>query len=256
MCRKPADCKSAIRQIANLRYVTEFAPACTKVLPVRPGLLRTVGGSTKGAAAVIYMQALVKNRMHRLEEVAVDAATPLTRGIFTMGRTSKSMRKPPNAERQLQGFINKFEPAHRRVIRAARQALRAYFPAATELVYDNYNFFVIGFGPNERPSDCIVSLTAAASGVGLCFLRGARLPDPAKLLLGSGKQTRFIRLPSAELLEQPHVQSLLGLAAAAAKTPMPRSGRGKLVIRSVSVKQRPRRKATRIQQPLHRGKDG
>jgi hypothetical protein len=32
----------------------------------------------------------------------------------------------------------------------------------------------------------------------LCFLRGATLPDPSKVLLGSGKQTRFVRLPSAE----------------------------------------------------------
>jgi hypothetical protein len=30
--RGPADCKSAIRQIANLRYVTELAPACNKFI--------------------------------------------------------------------------------------------------------------------------------------------------------------------------------------------------------------------------------
>jgi hypothetical protein len=35
-----------------------------------------------------------------------------------------------------------------------------------EIVYDNYNFFVIGFSVTERPSDCILSIAAAANGVG------------------------------------------------------------------------------------------
>jgi hypothetical protein len=37
--------------------------------------------------------------------------------------------------------------------------------------------------------DSIVSIAAGASSVGLCFIHGAGLPDPQKLLLGSGKQT-------------------------------------------------------------------
>lgn len=154
----------------------------------------------------------------------------------------KSTESPANVEKQLTSFIARFAPGHQAVIRAARRALRKRFPTATELVYDNYNFFVIGFGPNERPSDCLVSITGAANGVGLCFIRGATLPDPGKMLLGSGKQTRFIRLPSAKVLEQPEVQTLLRIAAERAKTPMPAKGPGRLIIRLVSAKQRPRRK--------------
>jgi Domain of unknown function (DU1801) len=147
-----------------------------------------------------------------------------------------------SAEQQLQSFIDKFEPKHRATIRAARKVLRKRFPTAHQLAYDNYNFFVIGFGASERPSDCFVSIAAAANGVGLCFIHGASLPDPAKILSGSGKQTRFVRLPSAEVLEQPEVRSLLTVAAERAREPLPPSGRGKLIIRSVSAKQRPRRK--------------
>ena len=145
-------------------------------------------------------------------------------------------------EKQLTSFIDKFEPAHRATIRAARKLLRKRFPTANELAYDNYNFFVIGFGPNERPSDCFVSIAAAANGVGLCFIRGVSLPDPAGILSGSGKQTRFLRLPSATVLEQPAVQTLLRVAAERARVPLAPDGRGKLIIRSVSAKQRPRRK--------------
>jgi hypothetical protein len=154
--------------------------------------------------------------------------------------------KSADPEEQLRTFIDKFEPKHQTIIRAARKALRKRFPTATELAYDNYNFFVIGFGPTERPSDCIVSIAAAANGVGLCFIRGASLPDPAKVLQGSGNQTRFIRLPTAEVLQQSAVQTLLTVAADRGKTSLPDSGRGKLIIRSVSAKQRPRRKPRKV----------
>ena len=150
-----------------------------------------------------------------------------------------------SAEEQLESFIDKFEPKHRATIRDVRKALRKLFPTANELVYDNYNFFVIGFGPTERPSDCFVSITAAANGVGLCFLGGATLPDPGRILIGSGKQTRFIRLPSAQELARPEVQTLLRLAAKQRPTPLPATGGGKLIIRSVSKKQRPRRRQSK-----------
>jgi hypothetical protein len=151
--------------------------------------------------------------------------------------------KPQTAETQLRAFIAKFGPGDQRLIRAVRAAVHRRFPTAHELVYDNYNFFVIGYSPTERPSDAIVSIAARANGVGLCFIHGAKLPDPNKLLLGSGKQTRFIRLESVNRLRHPHVEALLRAATAQSETPLPPSGRGKLIIRSISAKQRPRRKA-------------
>src|SRR5437763_1383394 len=83
-------------------------------------------------------------------------------------------------ETQLKSFIDKFEPKHQVLIRAVRKMLRKRLPTANELVYDNYNFFVIGYSPTERPSDYIVSLTGAANGIGLSFSHGASLPDPNK----------------------------------------------------------------------------
>src|SRR5882724_9846554 len=87
-----------------------------------------------------------------------------------------------SAEHQLQSFIGKFGPEDQRLIRAVRTAVRKRFRTAHELVYDNYNFFVIGYSPTERPSDAIVSITAQANRVGLCFIHGARLADPKKVL--------------------------------------------------------------------------
>ena len=129
----------------------------------------------------------------------------------------------PSAESpatQVAAFIDKFEPVVAKRIRACRAALRKRFPSANEIVYDNYNFFVIGYSPTERPSDTIVSLAAAANGVGLSFFHGATIPDPHGLLQGEGVQNRFIRLESAERVSDPQVAELIDAAIAQAKVPL------------------------------------
>src|SRR5262245_28097384 len=123
------------------------------------------------------------------------------------------------SESRLRGFVAKFDPENQRLIRAVRGALRARFPTAYELAYDNYNFFVVGYSPTERPSDAILSMAADANGVTLFFLHGARLPDPRKLLIGSGAQVRSIRLPSAVVLRQPEVEALIAAAVKQSRAP-------------------------------------
>ncbi|HEX9275844.1 MAG TPA: DUF1801 domain-containing protein [Casimicrobiaceae bacterium] len=160
----------------------------------------------------------------------------------TTGKAISALSKA-DVETRLASFLAKFEPAIADRIRACRTALRAIFPTAVEVVYDNYNFFVIGYSSTGRPSDSIVSLAAASNGVGLSFYHGSTLPDPDHLLLGSGKQNRFIRLPAVEVLRSAPVQALIRAAVDQAKVPLPTAGAGRTVIQSVSAKQRPRRKS-------------
>ena len=147
-----------------------------------------------------------------------------------------------DAEKRLAGFIGKFEPKMQALIRSVRRALRRKLPTAHELVWDNYNFFVIGYSATERPSDSVVSLAAASNGVGLSFYRGATLPDPKGILVGEGKQNRFLRLDSAKVLDRPEVEALIAAAVRQNAAPFREKGRGGLIIRSVSKKQRPRKK--------------
>ena len=154
----------------------------------------------------------------------------------------KSVVKPTAKEVELQmdGFIAKFEPAMQKQIRAVRAALRKRFPTAVEMVYDNYNFFVIGYGTTEKVSDAILSMASNAKGVGMHFLNGAELPDPEGILLGSGSQNRFVRLDGVATLKEPAVVALVDAAVKLADTPLP-TAKGYTVVKSVSEKQRPRR---------------
>ena len=160
-----------------------------------------------------------------------------------MKSPAPSATSTASTSKQLAAFIAKFDPRVAKLIRACRAEMRKLLPTAIELVYDNYNFFVIGYASTERASDAILSIAAAANGVGLAFIHGASLPDPQKLLLGSGNQNRFIRLPTLEPLRSPEVLKLIRAAIAQAKTSLPATGGGYTVIKSISTKQRPRRKS-------------
>jgi Domain of unknown function (DU1801) len=168
----------------------------------------------------------------------------MKRGGAKRGQSTGAMASPA---KQLAGFVAKYDPAIGKLARATRAALRKRLPTAVELVYDNYQFLAIGFSATERTSDCLVSLAISPKGVALSFYYGAHLPDPDGVLLGSGKQNRFVRLDSAATLALPAVDALIRAAMAKAKNPLSTSRRGYTVIKSVSAKQRPRRPA---QKPL------
>ena len=149
--------------------------------------------------------------------------------------------KPKDVGVQVDAFIDKFEAPMAKRIREVRAALRKRFPTAIELVYDNYNFFVIGYSPTEKPTDYIVSLAANSKGVGLSFNHGADLEDPHGILEGSGAQNRFVRLvDGAKTLKHPQVAALIDAAVKNSGIEFAKE-RGFTVVRSISEKQRPRR---------------
>ncbi len=135
---------------------------------------------------------------------------------------------PPSAERQLAGLIAKFEPKNQKLIKSVRRALRKRFPTVNELVYDYTRSLVISYSPNERGSDGIVAMSADAKGVRLYFTHGVSLPDPHGILLGDGRQTRYIRIEASKVLLRPEVESLMTAAMRKVTIPRSRADRGRL----------------------------
>jgi hypothetical protein len=163
--------------------------------------------------------------------------------------TPSALPPQADAKTQLDSFIAKYDPEVATFARRALTKMRRLVPGAVEMIYDNYNWLVIGFGPTERPSEAIFSLVLPPGRVTLCFLQGAGLPDPAKRLQGSGNVVRNIRLynagePDARVLDDPEVLALINVALNRAKVPMPAGARRKLIIRAVAARQKPRRRTT------------
>lgn len=147
-----------------------------------------------------------------------------------------------NAEqRQLDAFIDKFSPEVAMRARVELDRMRALLPCAVEMIYDNYNALAIGFGPSERASDAIFSLAVFPRWVTLFFLQGAKVADPDKLLNGSGNLVRHFRLTDPQSLLSPAVRTLMLAALARARVPLSAHTMHRVIIKSISAKQRPRR---------------
>jgi hypothetical protein len=156
------------------------------------------------------------------------------------GRTPSAAEQRA-AEADLRTLIASFAPAHLRLIGAMRRSLRKRLPTAHEVVYEYRSWFVISYSPSEHGYEGVLAIRADTDGVKLYFNQGKDLPDPEKLLQGSS-QTRFIDVEGASTLARPAVARLIDEAIARNRVPFARAGRGSVVIRSVSAKQRRRRR--------------
>ena len=147
-------------------------------------------------------------------------------------------------EREIDGFLAKYSPKLAIELQAARRGLAEFVPRGYELIYDNYNALVFGFGPTERASDAVLSVAGYPNWVTLFFLKGAALPDPDGLLQGKGSKVRSIRLESPDVLQSKVVAALIKRALAKHAAAFENAPRLRSVIKSVSATQRPRRPAT------------
>ncbi len=138
-------------------------------------------------------------------------------------------------------FLIRYTPEIASQLKAARLHLAGHFPRGYELVYDNYNALVFGYGPTDRASDAIVSIAGYPQWVTLFFLHGATLRDPKKLLQGTGVQVRSIRLRPASVLLEPAVQALIKAAIAPSAKALAAAPPLETIVKSVSAKQKPRR---------------
>lgn len=160
-------------------------------------------------------------------------------------KTTAAPKRPASTPAaQLDAFLDKYTPAIAAEARAAIGKMRARLPGASELIYDNYNALAVGFGPGDRTSDAIFSIAVYPRWGSLFFLQnGTRLRDPDCLLQGTGNRVRHIKLDHGAMIDDPGVQDLIAQALELAPKPIDPTQPRRLITRSISAKQRPRRPA-------------
>jgi hypothetical protein len=153
----------------------------------------------------------------------------------------KAVANSESAEKQLDGFLEAFTPEIEALARGVLENMRERLPNAVEMVYDNYNALVCGFGPTEKVSHAVFSIAIYPRHLNLFFLQGVELPDPKGLLQGEGSVVRHIRIDDVGTLDRTDVKAMMTLALKMAEVPMDKKAAYRLVIKSVSPKQRSRR---------------
>jgi hypothetical protein len=142
---------------------------------------------------------------------------------------------------QLDVWMDRYTDDVATLARAVFAWMRKKFPAANVIVYDNYNALAIGFATTDKGSGAVFSIVLYPRWVNFFFLNGATLPDPQKLLKGSGKRVRSITLHNRDALREPAMIALIDAEAKRSGLSSLTDSRGPIVIKAVSAKQRPRR---------------
>jgi hypothetical protein len=155
-------------------------------------------------------------------------------------RSKAGVEQPPVAP-----MIARYSPEVAAQLRRARAELRRHVPRGYEMIYDNYNALVFGFGPTARPSEIVFSVAGYPGWVTLFFARGPSLHDPQQLLEGSGTAIRSIRLKPFSRLRSQGVQALIRQALQKVAPAFADAPRRVTIVKSVSAKQRPRRPPAR-----------
>ena len=120
------------------------------------------------------------------------------------------MRRAARAD--LEKFLGAFSPEIAKVALRVRAFVLEQAPLAQELVEDADDVVAMRYSFTERPGDAFCHIVVNAESVDLGFDDGARLPDPQRLLKGSGRRDRYLRIAGLDDLRQPHVGRLLRAA--------------------------------------------
>ena len=99
-------------------------------------------------------------------------------------------------------------PKVQELAQALRSRIRTLHPAAIEVARPGDKAVSFGHGP-KKMSEAYAYVMPQRGWVNLGFYSGARLADPCKLLEGTGKSLRHVKIFSRSMAESADIDTLL-----------------------------------------------
>jgi len=111
-------------------------------------------------------------------------------------------------EEQFDSIIDSYPDAIREIAIALRGKIFDLFPKVVEVVWVKQKIAGYGTGPKKNTEHfCWIQL--AKSHVNLGFNYGTEIDDPNKILEGTGKKFRHIKIKSKELIHKKEVVDMI-----------------------------------------------
>ncbi len=98
------------------------------------------------------------------------------------------------------------------VERALRKIVKAAAPRAAERGYKGWNVLVFAPTKEMKMKEMFCGISPHKDTVSLYFMKGARLPDPHKVLEGAGKGMRHVKIRSDKDLKPAAIKPLVRAA--------------------------------------------
>ncbi len=85
------------------------------------------------------------------------------------------------------------------------------YPKSNELIYDNYNALAFGWSPTDRLGHtfCSIAVGRTSKNIHFGFYWGNEIADPKKLLIGNGKQYRYLLVKNKETFPATYIKQLV-----------------------------------------------
>jgi hypothetical protein len=109
-------------------------------------------------------------------------------------------------------IVSKVSPHARQLAERARSLIQTVYPAVVEVPWPKQRVIGYGVGP-KKMSEHFCYLSVSRDHINVGFMYGAELPDPEKLLEGSGKLLRHVRITQLEQLSNPALRELMEVAS-------------------------------------------
>jgi len=123
------------------------------------------------------------------------------------------------------------------------------YPNTNELIYDNYNALAFGWSPTEKVGHTFSSIAVGrtSKNIHFGFYWGSEIADPEKMLMGEGKQYRYILVKDQKSFPKTYMKKLVKEAYANSLAKVKDPGlitQGKTITKSISPVQRTKKPAT------------
>ncbi len=96
----------------------------------------------------------------------------------------------------VEDFLNTYNPKVQDVCLELRKIALELLPETEEILFEGWKNISYGTGESRADKDLIIYIAPFKESVNLGFYRGANLPDKKKLLKGTGKLLKHLKLKS------------------------------------------------------------
>src|SRR5262245_28665505 len=110
--------------------------------------------------------------------------------------------------KELLEFLRPYDRGVQELALALRQLVIEEMAPCCEYILQVYIVSLV-YGPTHRQKDAICYIGVIRDHVNVGFIRGADLPDPYRILEGTGKQMRHIKIRNLSDLMHPAVRTYL-----------------------------------------------
>jgi hypothetical protein len=109
--------------------------------------------------------------------------------------------------KDIDAFLSQYSRESREMALCLRTLILDVFPRSIEII--NPKSGIIAYGYNRTTKGLVCAIQPHMKHVNLMLSQGAKLPDPTKLLAGTGKQARHVKITSEEQTQNPALRALL-----------------------------------------------